>query len=161
MDLVPVETNQSLGLAPTGSAVQERPTSPEILDAEIPEGRWGVTAAAVGESALLPIIMVRFHRSTITILGEWNLQHRRCPELHWLPPIVPFPGKGGAMLVPLLVLEEPPVPVPVPGLAGLGLVLGTAAAARVAKARATRTLNCILCFFFAVMPTTEYWGLFV
>ena len=65
-----METNHSLGLAPTGSAVQERPTSPEILDAEIPEGRWGVTAAAVGESALLPIIVVRFHRSTITILGE-------------------------------------------------------------------------------------------
>jgi hypothetical protein len=69
MDLL--ETNQSLGLAPTGSAVQVRPTSPEILDAAIPEGRWGVTLAEVGDSALLPIILVvSFHWSTITILGE-------------------------------------------------------------------------------------------
>ena len=68
MDIV--ETNQSLGLAPTGSAVQVTPTSPEILDAEIPEGRWGVTAGAVGNSALLPLIVIRFHRSTITILGK-------------------------------------------------------------------------------------------
>ena len=60
-DLLPVETNQSLGSAPTGSAVQVRPTSPEILDAEIPEGRWGATSAAVGDSALLPIIEIGFH----------------------------------------------------------------------------------------------------
>ena len=59
VDLV-VETNQSLGLAPAGSALQVRPTSPEILDAAIPEGRWGVTSAAEGDSALLPIIVVRF-----------------------------------------------------------------------------------------------------
>ena len=68
MDLV--ETNQALGLAPSGSAAQVTPTSPEILAAEIPEGRWGVTSDAVGNSALLPIIVVRFHRSTITILGK-------------------------------------------------------------------------------------------
>ena len=37
MDLL--QTNQSLGLAPLGSAVQVRPTYPERLDAEIPEGR--------------------------------------------------------------------------------------------------------------------------
>ena len=67
-DLLPVETNQSLGSAPTGSAVQVRPTSPEILDAEIPEGRRGATSAAVGDSALLPIIEIGFH--AITILGE-------------------------------------------------------------------------------------------
>ena len=68
MDLV--ETNQSLGLAPIGSAVQVRPTSPVILDAVIPVGRWGATSAAEGDSALLPIIVVRFHRSIITIAGE-------------------------------------------------------------------------------------------
>jgi hypothetical protein len=68
MDLV--ETNQSSGLAPTGSAAQVTPTSPEILAAEIPKGwRRGVTSDAVGDWALLPIIVVRFHRSTITILG--------------------------------------------------------------------------------------------
>ena len=65
-----LETNQSLGLAPAGSAVQVRPTSPVILVAEIPEGRWGATSAAEGDSALLPIIGVRFHHSTIKILGE-------------------------------------------------------------------------------------------
>ena len=61
MDLV--ETNQSLGLAPTGSAVQVTPTSPEILAAEIPEGRRGATAGASGDWALLPVIVVRFHRT--------------------------------------------------------------------------------------------------
>jgi hypothetical protein len=65
-----VETNQSSGLAPTGSAAQVTPTSPEILAAEIPEGRRGVTAGAVGDWALLPIIVVRYHHSTITILGK-------------------------------------------------------------------------------------------
>jgi hypothetical protein len=34
-----VETNQALGLAPKGRSMQVRPTSPEILLAEIPEGR--------------------------------------------------------------------------------------------------------------------------
>ena len=114
--------------------------------------------AAEGDSALLPIIAVHFHCSTMTILGEGNLQHRRCPELHSLGPIVSFPGKGGAMLVLWLVEDL------VPGLAGLVLVLalaGTApAAARVAKARAKTTLNCIL-LFFAVIPNTEYRGFFV
>ena len=63
-----LQTNQSLGLAPSGSALQVRPTYPERLDAEIPEGRWGPTSAAVGDSALLPIIAVSFYRSYITIL---------------------------------------------------------------------------------------------
>ena len=62
MDLL--ETNQSLGLAPSGSALHVRPTYPERLDAEIPEGRWGPTSAAVGDSALLPILVVSFHRSS-------------------------------------------------------------------------------------------------
>ena len=54
MDLL--ETNQSLGLAPSESALQEIPTSPEILDAEMPIGwRRGVTAGEVGDWALLPI----------------------------------------------------------------------------------------------------------
>jgi hypothetical protein len=66
----PMETNQSLGLAPMGSAAQVTPTSPEILAAEIPEGRRGVTAGAVGNWALLPIIVVRLHRRTITILRK-------------------------------------------------------------------------------------------
>jgi hypothetical protein len=68
MDLV--ETNQALGSAPTGSAVQVRPTSPEILAAGIVEGRWGPTSDAVGNSALLPMIVIRFHCSTITNLGK-------------------------------------------------------------------------------------------
>ena len=56
-----VETNQSAGLAPAGSAVQVTPTSPETLDAEIPKGgRRGATSDAVGNSALLPIIVIRF-----------------------------------------------------------------------------------------------------
>jgi hypothetical protein len=56
MDLL--ETNQSLGLAPTESGVQVKPTSPEILDAVIPKGwRRGVTAGEGGDSALLPIIL--------------------------------------------------------------------------------------------------------
>ena len=66
MDLV--ETNQVLGPAPKGSALQVRPTSPEMLAARMPEGRWGPTSDAVGNSALLPIV-VRFHCST-TILGK-------------------------------------------------------------------------------------------
>ena len=73
MDSDILETNQSLGLAPAGRAAQLRPTSPEILDAAIPEGRWGATSAAEGDSALLPMIVVRFQRSTITILGELKL----------------------------------------------------------------------------------------
>ena len=56
MDLLVVETNQSWGLAPAGSAVQVTPTSPEILFAEVPEGRMGATFGEVGNSALLPII---------------------------------------------------------------------------------------------------------
>ena len=70
-----METNQSLGLAPTGSAVQVTPTSPETLDAEMPdEWRRGATAAALGDCALLPIIEVRFHHhSTINDLGEMKL----------------------------------------------------------------------------------------
>ena len=71
MDLV--ETNHSLGLAPSGSAAQVTPTSPEILDAAIPEGRRGVTAGAVGNWALLPIIVVRFHCSTYNDLGKMKL----------------------------------------------------------------------------------------
>jgi hypothetical protein len=62
-----VETNQVLGSAPSGSAVQVTPTSPEILPAEIPEGRMGATAGAVGNSALLPMIVIYFHCSTIPI----------------------------------------------------------------------------------------------
>jgi hypothetical protein len=62
-----VETNQVLGLAPSGSAAQVTPTSPEILPAEIPEGRMGATAGAVGNSALLPMIVIYFHCSTIPI----------------------------------------------------------------------------------------------
>jgi hypothetical protein len=65
-----VETNQAMGLAPTGSAVQVRPTSPEILAAEMLLGRWAPTSDAVGNSALLPMIVVHFHCSTRTILGK-------------------------------------------------------------------------------------------
>ena len=64
------ETNQSLGLASAGSAAQVIPTSPEILSAVMPEGRSGVTAGALGDRALLPIIVFRYHRSTITILEK-------------------------------------------------------------------------------------------
>ena len=63
-----LETNQSARLALAGSAVQVIPTSPEILDGEIPKGwRRGGTAGEVGDWPLLPMI-VRFHRSTMTIL---------------------------------------------------------------------------------------------
>ena len=176
------ETNHALGWAPAGSAAQVTPTSPEILDAGIPEGRRGATAGASGDWALLPIIVVRFHRSTITVLGKWNLQHRRCPALHLLPPIVGrgVPGKGGAiapwLVVPLLVLEG----LVLDGLVLAGLVLAglvvpwlvlgglesvsargrAPAAARVARARAEMILNCMLLCFFVVIPNTEYWGLF-
>ena len=69
MDLV--ETNQSLGLAPSGSALQVIPTSPEILDAEIPKGwRRGVTAGEVGDWPLIPIMVVRFDHSTLAILRK-------------------------------------------------------------------------------------------
>ena len=68
-----VETNQSLGLAPTGRAVQLRPTSPEISDALVPEGRWGATSAAEGDSALLPIIEVSFHSQYYNDLGRMKL----------------------------------------------------------------------------------------
>ena len=119
-----VETDHALGWAPAGRALQVRPTSPEILDAGIPEGRWGATAGALGSSALLPIIVVRFYHNTITTLGKWNLQHWSCPALHLLALIVGVPGTGGAMV---------------------GSARGKApAAARVAKARAEMTLNCIL-----------------
>ena len=68
-----LETNQSLGLAPAGSAVQVIPTSPDILDAGMPKGwRRRGTAGEVGDWALLPII-IRFHCSTITIL--WKNKH--------------------------------------------------------------------------------------
>ena len=97
--------------------------------------------AAEGDSALLPIIAVHFHCSTMTILGEGNLQHRRCPELHSLGVIVSFPGKGGAMLALWLA------PDLVPGLTGLVPAGRALAAARVAKARAMTTLNCILLLF--------------
>ena len=51
--------------------MQVTPTSPEILAAEISEGRRGATAGAVGDWALLPIIAVRFHPfSTITTLEK-------------------------------------------------------------------------------------------
>ena len=64
-----LETNQSARLALAESAVQVIPTSPEILDSEIPIGwRRRGTAGAVGDWALMPII-VRFHRiGIITIL---------------------------------------------------------------------------------------------
>lgn len=66
MDLL--ETNQSARLALAESAVQVIPTSPEILDGGIPKGwRRGGTAGEVGDWPLLPMI-VRFHRSTMTIL---------------------------------------------------------------------------------------------
>ena len=68
--MVLVNTNQSLGGAPSGSAVQVTPTSPEILSAVKPEGRRGATAGAVGSWALLPIIAIPFHCSNITILGK-------------------------------------------------------------------------------------------
>ena len=48
--------------------MQVTPTSPEILAAEIPEGRRGATAGAFGDWALLPIIVVGFHCGTVTIL---------------------------------------------------------------------------------------------
>ena len=69
MDLV-LETNQSSRLALAGSVVQVRPTRlwAKSLYEETPKGRWG--AASMGDSALLPIIVVRFHRVTLTILGE-------------------------------------------------------------------------------------------
>ena len=134
----PVKTNQALGWAPAGSALQVTPTSPEILPAETPEGRRGATSAALGDWALLPIIrVVRFHHSTITTLGKWNLQHWRCPALHLLALIVGrgFPETGGAMSVS---------------------ARGRApAAARVAKARAKTTLNCMLFGFFWLW----YWTL--
>ena len=126
MDLL--ETNQSARLALAESAVQVIPTSPEILDGGIPKGwRRGGTAGEVGDWPLLPMI-VRFHRSTMTILWKWNLQHRRCPSLHSLPLIEDLSGKGGAMLV---------------SARGTWTAL---AAARVAKIRAVTTLNCILPF---------------
>ena len=68
-----METNQSSGLASRESALQVTPTSPEMLDAEIPKGwRRGVTAGAVGDWALLPVIVVcsSFDRGTIIILGK-------------------------------------------------------------------------------------------
>ena len=67
-----LETNQSLILAPAGSEVQPIPTSPEILDAGVfIDLRWGVALDEVGDSALLPIIVVvSFHHSTLTILEE-------------------------------------------------------------------------------------------
>ena len=56
----------------TGISVQVMPTSPEIVDAEMPKGvRRGLTEAAVGDWALLPIIVVaRFHNSVITICAN-------------------------------------------------------------------------------------------
>ena len=100
MDLV-AETNQSLGLAPTESVAQVTPTSPEILVAEIPEERRrGATAGAVGDWALLPIIVVvqiRFHHSTITVSGRMKLTASKMSRLALLAPIVGrgFPVKGG------------------------------------------------------------------
>ena len=55
MDLL--VTNQSLSLASAGSTAQVTPTSPERLSTEYPEGRRGVTADALGDRALLPIIV--------------------------------------------------------------------------------------------------------
>ena len=106
-----VETNH---LALTESGVQVKATSPEISLA----GMFKLLGreTAVGNSALLPIIVVRCHHSTITILGKLNLQHLSSPEGHLLARIVGrgYPGKGGVMLVPCLVL---------PGLLLPGLVL--------------------------------------
>ena len=70
MDLVVVETDQSLGSVPT-RIPQETPTSPEMLFAEMPEGRRGATSGEVGSWALLPMILIRFHHTNaITILGK-------------------------------------------------------------------------------------------
>ena len=66
-----VETNQEIGcLTSTWSPLQVRPTSPEILAAEISEGRWDFTSSAVGTLTVSPIIVVRFHRSTVVISGK-------------------------------------------------------------------------------------------
>lgn len=54
-----VETNQSSALASSASESQLRPTRPSISDALVPSGRCEATSDALGNSELLPIIVVR------------------------------------------------------------------------------------------------------
>ena len=62
-----VETDH---LPPTERVSQLEATYPVISLALMPLGSKEAIAGAVGNPALLPIIVVRFHRNTITILGK-------------------------------------------------------------------------------------------
>ena len=60
VDSNPVETNQVLGKAASGSAKQSMPAYPEKLSLVTPEGSWATTVGSVGKPELLPVIGVSY-----------------------------------------------------------------------------------------------------